>query len=456
MKIHYLKYYFLLLFGLIYYSIYSQNLVFNGSFEIREMIFQGSTQDYWDCPYLVPDGNNGYNPQLPMAKGWLDPSGIYSYLDSTHFVNEFFSSSDYFHSCCNDPSQIPSWVNGCSVGVPKNYWTVGYQYPRTGEGYIAYAFFGKTTYFDINPSEYIQSKLIAKLEKDTIYKFMFYVNKANRCSYSSDKHGVYLTPNNISISNLFNGIKDSTIILQLINKNGYITDTVNWTKIDGTYKALGNEEYITIGNFNISKENAKYEYHSHYLNWGAYAVDDISLYPVNAAVKTAKCGNDSLICLGNSFRLGKTNVKPEYLDDYLFEWYILGKEDSLISTEEHPLVYPETTTTYILKLTDFKFDKTTDTITVNVIDCAEPTSLLVYPNPTSDIVNFKFNSPIPEQLKIELYDVIGRKIRVTNFQQNYEIKEVQMNLFNLASGMYFYRVVIGNEIKFTGKIVLLR
>ena len=85
MKIQYLKYYFVLFFTLVYLDISSQNLVFNGSFEIRELVFQGSTQDYWDCPYSSCDGNNGYNPQLLMAKGWANPDGKYSYLHPTNY-----------------------------------------------------------------------------------------------------------------------------------------------------------------------------------------------------------------------------------------------------------------------------------------------------------------------------------------------------------------------------------
>jgi len=428
------------------YFSFSQNLVYNGSFEIKDSIYNPYNQEWYYCPFTDdhPD-----IPMLPIAKGWDNPKGKY--------LNQWYSSSDYFHSCGNDTANLPNWVVGTSVGVPNNYWLTGYQYARTGEGYSAGVFYGNDNqYTDIDFGEYIQSKLKAQLHKDSVYVLVFYVNRANRCSHSIKSQGAYLTPNMISYGSLLNGIKDSTIIPQVLNNNGYISDTANWTKIEGVFNANGDEEFITLGSFDVRKNLAQFEHMATYYNWAAYAIDDISLYPVNAAVKTAKCGNDSLICLGNSFRLGKTNVQPDYLDDYIFEWYILGKEDSLISTEEYPIVYPKTTTTYILKLTDFKFDKTTDTITVNVIDCSEPTRLLVYPNPTNTLVNFKFNSPIPEQLKIELYDVIGRKIRVTNFQQNYEIKEVQMNFFNLASGMYFYRVVIGNESKFVGKIVLLR
>jgi hypothetical protein len=36
----------------------------------------------------------------------------------------------------------------------------------------------------------------------------------------------------------------------VVSPNTYLTDKVNWVKIDLQYKAMGGEEYITIGNFN--------------------------------------------------------------------------------------------------------------------------------------------------------------------------------------------------------------
>jgi len=165
------------------------------------------------------------------------------------------------------------------------------------------------------------------------------------------------------------------------------------------------------------------------------------------------CGNDTVICLGNSIKLGKSNVKPEYRQEYSFEWSVLGKEDSVFSYDEHPVVTPDSTTTYIVKVIDFKFDKTTDSITVKVVDCAEPTGLIIYPNPTNDIVKFRFNSPIPKGLSITLYDITGRKLQTISYQQNIEIREIQMDLGNFAAGIYVYAVLINNEQKFKGKLI---
>lgn len=295
-----------------------------------------------------------------------------------------------------------------------------------------------------NYREYAATKLNKELKANEHYCISFFISLANFTNYGIEDIGAYFSYDTVQIEHI---IAD-TINPQLINTNGIISDTLNWVEISGIYIAKGGERFITIGNFNVNRPTNYLKAHSSGGDYTYYYVDNVSVYPCNAPVYSAACGNDTTICLGNSIQLGK-----HQFEQYEYFWFALGNEKDTLSKSAMPYFSPDITTTYILKVLDFKFDWSADTITVKVVECGKPTTLNVYPNPTNDIIKFKFNSPIPEQLKIELYDVIGRKIRVTNYQQNYEIKEVQLNLFDLASGMYFYRVVIGSEQKFCGKIV---
>lgn len=444
--------------------IYAQNLVFNGSFEIRDSVYQGSYNKYYSCPYTQGEGvvYGYFNPQLPMAKGWDDPSGKYIYYNQS-FQYDYQSSSDFYHSCGNDATNIPPapYEYPGEVGVPKSRWLVGYQYPRTGEGFAGAGFYNNNTWYSpIDYGEYIQSKLIKKLKKDTLYKCIFYVVRDNLCGTSVQTQGAYLSNNKIKLPDLLNGIKDSIVIAQVNNNTGYIDDTLNWTKIEGVFKAKGDEIYITIGNYDVRKGLGHvadptiplYPFGA----WAGYAIDDISLFPVSASIDSARCGNDTTICLGNSIKLGKSNVKEEYKTEYSFEWFVKGAEDSVFSYDEHPVVSPKTTTTYVVKVIDFKFDHSSDSITVNVVDCSEPTNLIVYPNPSYGRVNFKFNSPIPEGMHIEIYDIAGRLLKKKAFNQHYEEKEVQINLSTFAVGMYFYSVIFDGERKFNGKVIRIK
>lgn len=103
----------------------AQNLVFNGSFEIRDSIFQNSDLLYHNCPYKYDDGIENYNPQLRMAKKWYNIQGKY--------LNQWYSTFDYFHSCGNDINNLPFWITESKVTVPKNKAYIEYQYSRTGE-----------------------------------------------------------------------------------------------------------------------------------------------------------------------------------------------------------------------------------------------------------------------------------------------------------------------------------
>lgn len=47
--------YILLFICLITNAAYGQNIVFNGSFEIRDSVFQGSYNRYYSCPYTQGD-----------------------------------------------------------------------------------------------------------------------------------------------------------------------------------------------------------------------------------------------------------------------------------------------------------------------------------------------------------------------------------------------------------------
>lgn len=76
-----------------------------------------------------------------------------------------------------------------------------------------------------------------------------------------------------------------------------------------------------------------------------------------------------------------------------------------------------------------------------------------YPNPTNNFLYFSFDSPIPKGLHIELFNILGQKIKSLNYLQDNQHNTVQLNLSTLATGLYFYRVVIDGDAKFVGKII---
>ena len=190
----------------------AQNLIPNPSFEI-----------YDTCP-TQPSTN--IDRQIERCIGWTFPSD--------------YGTSDYYNSCASTSNQ---WTK---VNVPDAF--VGYQNSYDGNGFcgfFAYAIDGNGLY----GTEYIQAKLIGSLVNGKSYKLTFNVSLSNYSEFSITKIGAFFSQNAISKNNP----KPFNFIPQVSSPIGfYLSDTLNWMKIEGEFIAQGNEEYITIGNFNDS------------------------------------------------------------------------------------------------------------------------------------------------------------------------------------------------------------
>ena len=378
---------------------FSQNLVQNGSLE-----------EYYHCPYNMA--------QLDFAKGWFAPGG---------------GSSEYYHACATiNNLTVPSHGNG-----------QGFQYAKYGNAYCGFIMFNLNS----NWREYAATALSNKLIANKEYCISFFVSLANFTNYGIENIGAYFSNDTVQIEHI---IAD-TIIPQLINTNGIISDTLNWVEISGAYIAKGGEKFITIGNFNVNRPTNNLKVYYSGGDYSYYYVDNVSVYLCDAPVYTADCGNAQVICLGDSIQLG-----THQLEQYEYAWFAMGNEKDTISISGMPYFSPDTTTTYVLKVLDFKFDWSADTVTIKVVECGKPTSLKVYPNPTFGELIIDFNKPIPAQTSISFYNMLGQKIQTFSLQSDIENKSGKVNLTGLASGVYFYHVRMEGKESFKGKFVLLK
>lgn len=184
-----------------------ENLITNGSFE-----------DIDSC-YGQP-ADIGFDVfEWSGCKGWSNPIG---------------ASSDLW---CQDP------VIGNSV--PPNVW-IGYQNPRSGEN-MAGLLINDGIVF--NYREYVQNELISSLEANTYYHIEFYVS-GNIGSCSSSEFGVkFFTSKHSDPSELW--LTD--FVPDVVNDiSKYYLDTAIWQKIEMTYLANGNENFVVIGNYQDS------------------------------------------------------------------------------------------------------------------------------------------------------------------------------------------------------------
>ena len=184
------------------------NLVYNGDFEI-----------YDTCP-----NNCSFvgDLQLNKCKGWYAPT---------------MGTSDYFNICSNNIFPL-----GFNVGVPKN--VIGYQAPHSGNGYIGLFSFANTLSTQCIYREYVQTKLISPLILGKQYVLEYYVSMANYQAAVNSISALF-SINKIITNN------DCAIIAnpQIKYTDGFISDSLNWTKITGTFTAIGGEEYLTLGFF---------------------------------------------------------------------------------------------------------------------------------------------------------------------------------------------------------------
>lgn len=71
-----------------------------------------------------------------------------------------------------------------------------------------------------------------------------------------------------------------------------------------------------------------------------------------------------------------------------------------------------------------------------------------YPNPFSDITNITFKLPEDASVRLSVFDAMGSELQVLFSKRlNGGEHQVPFNGANLASGIYFYRLQVGNQVK---------
>lgn len=247
----YLKTFKLLIICLFSFSNYiAQNLIANSSFE--------NTINNYDCSGSYAN----YQISAPVFGA--------PFIDSWLGVQ----SPDYFNTSCFSPSPYQY-----GYGTPANRF--GYMQPKTGIAYSGFLVFAIQGEY----KEFVFQHLSSPLILGKSYCLSFYVSRADRNQYTIKNIGAYLSAtipsSNSPVSNYFN------FIPQVVNQSGFITDTTQWTQIQGCFTANGGEEYITIGNFNynvntdtlyVGTNHPDPLYTNPLYDYSYYYIDDVSLY----------------------------------------------------------------------------------------------------------------------------------------------------------------------------------
>ena len=78
----------------------------------------------------------------------------------------------------------------------------------------------------------------------------------------------------------------------------------------------------------------------------------------------------------------------------------------------------------------------------------------LYPNPNDGNMTLSYNLPTDQQGQFIIYDVVGNTVAKTNLDKG--LNQKQIDLTQLAAGIYYYRVSFNDVIIATDKIVIVK
>lgn len=272
-----------------------QNLVFNGDFE-----------RYTNCPWGIS--------LFDYAAPWFSPT------DAT---------PDYYNSCSGVGSFVTTPTNG-----------VGVQTPLSGQGYagaFVYSKFGT----DITNSyrEYLEVPLVTSLTPGQKYLVSFYVSRAEYFGQAIANIGAKFMPLAYTIygppSNLYSGVLDFFTPPDVVNSpSNVITDSTNWTLIQGVYTAIGFENHLLLGNFKDDPNTPATFVGGQNTNYAYYYFDNVSVVAIcdpEMTNKVVQCGTPWQFspfpvidnCSGGNITVSNFTLTTSYCPDvHTRTWYL--------------------------------------------------------------------------------------------------------------------------------------
>lgn len=337
----------------------------------------------------------------------------------------YLSRASHWNSI--DSSFFPcggNYYNTCFGNVPKSGPGL-FQYPRTGNAFV------RVTFLTGGGRTYPKNRLVSNLVSGNTYCVKMYLNLQNSSPNSIDAFGVYFGDATIdTISQCWGPLTYLTPQIQSTPLN-FITDTLGWTAVEGSFVANGTEKYLIIGNF---KTYAATTMSPTAImppsNWSEYNVDDVSVIDFNLA---ASAGPDKNIFLGDSAFIGRP---PEIGLECTWSsgTVSVGSGGGLWVKPTSPGTYSYVVTQNICG------NIKTDTVNVNVSPSSinENTlfsnSIILYPQPAKDIVNISLNYFYEKSIEVRVVDVNGRT--VGSFQMAVSSGKAELNTTEFSNGVY--------------------
>jgi len=284
----------------------------------------------------------------------------------------------------------------------------------------------------------LQGRLYTPLVAGQSYCVTFYVVRMAAMAYANNNIGAYLDNGSIDTASVCHNYQ--TEYTPQILDTSIITDTLNWTKIQGSFIANGTERVITIGNFFDTAHTEHIRFASGDTH-GMYLVDDVSVIASNA---TAYAGRDTTITLGDTAWLG-VDINGAGMPCY---WYMLGGT-SPIDSGGSIAVSPTDTitpTTYVVSM-DLCGTVTYDTVVVTVtgttgvsnLKLGQFENLKIYPNPSANNITIEG----AQGCMMSIFNILGQMVFEDNITNNKQTESISC----LINGVYTIQLINSNGYK---------
>ncbi len=346
--------------------------------------------------------------------------------------------------------------NKCNNGVPVT--GVGYQMPRSGNGYIRLQLYYPNP---IPPNNFtrsnIKNRLKQNLQAGKTYCVKMYVSVQDICPNAIDGFGFYFGDNTLDTI-IYNSRLPLTFLTpQVSNPTGnIINDTMNWVPVTGTFVANGNEKYMVVANFKseastnfaISNSNVSGSY-------SEYFVDDVSCIDINLP---AFAGGDIWGIPNTTVYLGR----PQDVGiDEACMWYKLPNFTTAIDTAAGiTLTVGVVTNTYVVKQ-DICGNVKWDTVVIypSGVGLNEgeyiKNNISIYPNPASDVLNIEFNHIQDANFKtVLIYNTLGELIHEEELLLKNSVASFHTN--ELPNGVYYLFLKSDRSINVSKRFVVTK
>ena len=390
-------------------------------------VLNPSLEDSIHCPYSAD--------QISFAKYWNS-------LDTT--INP--DSTATYGSCAGEYCNTCSIYGGTSVPINGRF----NHYPRTGNGLAQVQIFYDESISMPYPSEYrdyMQGHLYKPLTNGKSYCITYFVCLEQASGYTTNNIDAYLDDGTIDTFGYNCGYPHPEIIPQILESD-IITDTLNWTKIQGSFVSDGTERFITIGNFH-DKAHTIYMTVTYPSGAGSpvtwYLVDDVSVIESD---NIPFAGNDTAIHTGDSVFLGPHEIALPYT------WYVLGNA-APIDSGGGMWVHPDSTTTYVLEQNlcgTLTYDTVKVTVgSVNVENVGSVENVKIYPNPAHNEFSIGLTPALSggEGVCVRIFNMVGQE----EIYEQIKSPQQKINIAALRSGIYLVQIVASDGSKKVMRVV---